>query len=87
MTAPAGAQVSSKRGGSDTEPTATAAAPVTVNPSGEVGVATTSPAAGVKKDIADPAKRAGTGSEACSPASLGQIRYNPTNGYVEICTP
>ena len=59
---------------------------ITVNSTGQVGVGTTSPASGVKEDIAGTVKVAGTGSETCSAATVGQIRYNPTGQYMEICT-
>lgn len=83
MSAAAFAGISSKR--TDTSPAPPAAAPVAVNPSGEADIGTTPPAAGATKDAAGTAKRAGAGNEACTTAKLGQIRYNPTNGYAEIC--
>ena len=85
MSAAAFAGISSKRAGIDSTPAASAAAPVAVNPSGEADVGTMAPATDAKKDDAGVAKGARAGNEACTTANLGQIRYNPTNGYAEIC--
>lgn len=85
MSTAAFAEISWKR--TDTTPTPSAPAPATVNDSGEAGSGTTPPATGVKKDAAGTANGAEAASEACGTASLGQIRYNPANGYVEICAP
>jgi hypothetical protein len=87
MSAAAFAGISSKRTGTDTTPTASGAAAVPANVSGQAGVATTSPATGGEDDNkAGTAKAAETGNEACTTANLGQIRYNAALGYVEVCT-
>ena len=51
---------------------------------GNVGIGSTAPVE--KLDVAGTVKVAGTGSEACSSSTVGQIRYNPTGQYMEICT-
>jgi hypothetical protein len=38
-------------------------------------------------DINGPVKVAGTGSEACTPATYGAIRYNAAGNYFELCSP
>lgn len=43
-------------------------------------------AASVKADIAGLVKVAGTGSEPCTAAQVGAIRYNPTGNYFELCS-
>jgi hypothetical protein len=53
---------------------------------GNVGIGTAAPATGMKADIAGPIKVAGTGSEACTAAQVGAIRYNPTGNYFELCS-
>jgi hypothetical protein len=55
--------------------------------SGSVGVGTTTPATGMKADIAGPVKVAGTGSESCTAATYGAMRYNSAGGYFEVCGP
>jgi hypothetical protein len=52
---------------------------------GYVGIGTTAPAIGAKLDVAGPAKVAGTGSETCSAATVGMMRYNSSLGFMEIC--
>lgn len=66
--------------------TTNGSAAITVNSSQQVGVGTTSPAAGVKEDVNGLIKVAGTGSEACGAAQVGSIRYNPTGNYFELCS-
>jgi hypothetical protein len=51
---------------------------------GRVGIGSTAPVE--KLDVAGTIKVAGTGSEACSSSTVGQIRYNPAGQYMEICT-
>jgi hypothetical protein len=53
---------------------------------GSVGIGTSSPAASVKADIAGMVKVAGTGSEPCTAAQVGAMRYNPTGNYFELCS-
>ena len=59
---------------------------VRITSTGQVGIGSASPATGMKADINGPVKVAGTGSEACSAATVGAMRYNPTGQYMEICT-
>jgi hypothetical protein len=40
----------------------------------------------MKVDIRGPIKVAGTGSEACTAATAGAMRYNSAGNYMEICT-
>jgi hypothetical protein len=87
LSGPASAQSSPLIGAAQPRDHPTGAAAGTANASGQAGVGTTAPATGAKKDDASGIKATGTGSEACSAASLGQTRYNPANGHVEICTP
>ena len=54
--------------------------------SGTVGIGTTTPATGVTMDVSGSVKIAQTGSEVCTPATIGQIRWNAA-GYMEMCTP
>jgi hypothetical protein len=54
---------------------------------GPVGIGTTTPATGMKADIAGPVKVAGTGSETCTAATYGAMRYNSAGGYFEVCGP
>jgi hypothetical protein len=54
---------------------------------GAVGIGSASPAAGMKADIAGPVKVAGSGSETCTAATYGAIRYNQAGGYFEVCSP
>ena len=57
----------------------------TTNPTGgAVGIGSTAPVE--KLDVAGTIKVAGTGSEACSSSTVGQMRYNPAGQYMEICT-
>ena len=51
---------------------------------GNVGIGSTAPVE--KLDVAGTIKVAGTGSEACSSSTVGQMRYNPAGQYMEICT-
>jgi hypothetical protein len=53
---------------------------------GNVGIGSASPATGMKADIAGPVKVAGTGSEPCTAAQVGAIRYNPSGNYFELCS-
>lgn len=53
---------------------------------GAVGIGSASPATGMKADIAGPVKVAGTGSEPCTAAQVGAIRYNPSGNYFELCS-
>jgi hypothetical protein len=48
-----------------------------------VGIGTTSP--NDKLDVNGAVKVAGTGSEGCTTATMGQMRFNPTYNYMEIC--
>jgi hypothetical protein len=57
---------------------------ITIKSGGSVGIGSTAPTE--KLDVAGTVKVAGTGSEACSSSTVGQIRYNPTGQYMEICT-
>jgi hypothetical protein len=50
---------------------------------GKVGIGTTNP--NDKLDVAGAVKIAGTGSEGCTTATMGQMRFNPTYNYMEIC--
>jgi hypothetical protein len=52
---------------------------------GNVGIGTTSTPTGVTASINGVVQFAGTGSEPCSSAQVGSMRYNPTGGYMEIC--
>jgi hypothetical protein len=54
--------------------------------SGNVGVGTATVPTGVTANINGPVKVAGTGSEPCTAAQVGSMRYNPTGQYMEICT-
>jgi hypothetical protein len=53
---------------------------------GNVGIGTTSVPTGVTEAVNGVVKVAGTGSEACTSAQLGAIRYNPTGNYFELCS-
>jgi hypothetical protein len=53
---------------------------------GRCRIGTSSPAASVKADIAGLVKVAGTGSEPCTAAQVGSMRYNPTGNYFELCS-
>jgi hypothetical protein len=53
---------------------------------GAVGIGTSSPAASVKADINGMVKVAGTGTEPCTAAQVGSVRYNPTGNYFELCS-
>lgn len=53
---------------------------------GNVGIGTATPASDVKADINGVVKVAGTGSEPCTAAQVGSIRYNPTGNYFELCS-
>jgi hypothetical protein len=59
---------------------------MTITGAGSVGIGTTSPATGVTADINGPVKVAGSGSEPCTAAQVGAIRYNPTGQYFELCS-
>lgn len=54
--------------------------------SGNVGIGTTSTPTGVKASVNGIVQVAGTGSEACTAAQVGSIRYNPTGNYFELCS-
>ena len=66
--------------------TSTAAPTNGLTVSGNVGVGTASVPTGVTESINGPVKVAGTGSEPCTAAQVGSMRYNPTGAYMEICT-
>jgi hypothetical protein len=53
---------------------------------GNVAVGTASIPTGVTADVNGPVKVAGTGSEPCTAAQVGAIRYNPTGQYFELCS-
>ena len=53
---------------------------------GNVGIGTASPATSIKADINGLVKVAGSGSEPCTAAQVGAIRYNPTGNYFELCS-
>ena len=53
---------------------------------GAVGIGTASIPTGVTANINGTAKVAGTGSEPCTAAQVGSIRYNPTGQYFELCS-
>jgi hypothetical protein len=53
---------------------------------GAVGIGTTSAPAGVKEAINGVVQVAGTGSEPCTAAQVGSMRYNPTGNYFELCS-
>jgi hypothetical protein len=53
--------------------------------SGNVGVGTTTTPTGVTASINGVVQVAGTGSEPCTAAQVGSMRYNPS-GYFEMCT-
>ncbi|WP_036296980.1 hypothetical protein [Methylosinus sp. PW1] len=59
---------------------------MTITGAGAVGIGSATPAAGMKADIAGPVKVAGTGSEPCTAAQVGAIRYNPSGNYFELCS-
>jgi len=50
---------------------------------GDVGIATSTPAATL--DVSGTVKVAGTGDETCSPATYGTFRRNPSTGRMQIC--
>ena len=54
--------------------------------SGNVAVGTTSVPASVTEKVNGLVQVAGTGSEPCTTAQLGSIRYNPTGNYFELCS-
>jgi hypothetical protein len=66
--------------------TSTAAPANGLTVSGNVGVGTATVPTGVTANINGPVKVAGTGSEPCTAAQVGSMRYNPTGQYMEICT-
>jgi len=53
--------------------------------SGNVGIGTTTTPTGVTAAVNGVVQVAGTGSEPCTTAQVGSMRYNP-GGYFEICT-
>ena len=53
---------------------------------GTVGVGTTTTPTGVTATVNGVVQVAGTGSEPCTAAQVGSMRYNPTGQYMEICT-
>ena len=54
--------------------------------SGTVGIGTATVPTGPKVNINGSVQVAGSGSEPCNPATVGQMRYNAAGGYMEICT-
>jgi hypothetical protein len=58
----------------------------TIISTGTVGIGTATVPTGLKVAINGPVMVAGTGSEPCNAATVGQMRYNPTGQYMEICT-
>ena len=67
--------------------TSTAAPTNGLTVSGTVGIGTTTTPTGITAAVNGVAQVAGTGSEVCSNATLGAMRYNAAGGYFEICTP
>jgi hypothetical protein len=57
-----------------------------IGTAGAVGIGTASPAPSIKADINGLVKVAGSGSEPCTAAQVGAIRYNPTGNYFELCS-
>lgn len=53
---------------------------------GVVGIGTTTAPTGVTAAIDGVAQVAGTGSEPCTSAQDGSMRYNQAGDYFEICT-
>jgi hypothetical protein len=53
---------------------------------GSVGIGTTSTPTGIKEAINGVVQVAGTGSEPCTAAQVGSMRYNPTGNYFELCS-
>lgn len=60
-------------------------AAVTVNSSQQVGIGTSSVPSGEAASINGSVQVAGTGSETCDTAHIGQMRFNPAGKYMEIC--
>jgi hypothetical protein len=67
--------------------TSTAAPTNGMTVSGNVGIGTATVPTGVTESVNGPVQVAGTGSEACTTATIGAMRYNPVGKYFEICSP